>query len=357
MTKRRISGFKPTGPLQLGNYVGAIRPMVQAQYEQPSVAFIADLHALTVRHDPARLHQLSMEVAGLLLAAGIDPEHTILYRQSDLPAHAELHYLLECVAGYGEAHRMIQFKEKGGDGSRLSLLTYPVLMAADILLHDIEEVPVGHDQRQHVELTRDLAVRFNERYGTTLTVPEAVHPAVARIKDLAEPTAKMGKTNISSAGVLFMLDPPDVLRRKIMRAVTDTGTEVTYDPERKPGVSNLLDILTACTGNDTHPGGEGYGRLKSTVADEVIELLRPIQERYHSQDPAEVAEILANGAERARERADRTVRRVREALGLTSKRLTNERLTNERLTNERLTSARPARADSPATPAKAAAPY
>ncbi|GAA0734106.1 tryptophan--tRNA ligase [Dactylosporangium roseum] len=338
MSKRRISGFKPTGPLQFGNYMGAIRPVVEGQHAQPTVVFIADLHALTVRHDPAVLRRSSMEVAGLLLASGIDPEKTVLYRQSDLPAHTELHYLLECVASYGETHRMIQFKEKGGGGgSRLSLLTYPVLMASDILLHDIEEVPVGRDQRQHVELTRDLAVRFNERYGPVLTVPRAVHPAVAaRVADLAEPTTKMGKTNASTGGVLFLLDPPDVLRRKVMRAVTDTGTEVVHDPERKPGVSNLLDLLEACTGEQRRDF-RGYGELKATVADAVVATLAPIQQKYHEIDETYIEEILRDGAERARERADRTVSRVREALGLTT--------------------ARPAPAGSPVRPVTASAPH
>ncbi len=319
---RRISGFKPTGPLQLGNYAGAIRPVVRGQHEQPTVAFIADLHALTVQHDPAALQLRTREVAGLLLAAGIDPERALLYRQSDVAAHLELHYLLECVASYGEAHRMIQFKEKGGGGgSRLSLLTYPVLMAADILLHDIEEVPVGRDQRQHVELTRDLAERFNERYGHTFTVPRAVYPAVAaRIADLAEPDRKMGKTNASTAGVLFLLDPPDVLRRKVMRAVTDAGTEVVYDPDRHPGVANLLDILGALSDRDPHVlagGFDGYGQLKATVADAVIATLEPIQRRYRELTDEDIESVLADGAERAARHADATVRRARHALGLT----------------------------------------
>ncbi|WP_426507544.1 tryptophan--tRNA ligase [Dactylosporangium sp. McL0621] len=322
MSDRRISGFKPTGPLQLGNYVGAIRPVVEGQ-DRPTTVFVADLHALTVPHDPRRLRELSLQVAGLLLAAGVDPARAVLYRQSDLPAHAELHYLLECVASYGEAHRMIQFKEKGGgSGTRLSLLTYPVLMAADILLHDIAEVPVGRDQRQHVELTRDLALRFNERHGPVFTVPRATHPAVAaRLADLADPTAKMGKTNTSANGVLFLLDPPDVLRRKVMRAVTDMGGEVAYDPDTKPGVSNLLEILAVATGGDPvriardYPN---YGTLKSGVADAVIALLEPLQRRYYALTEDDIEEALALGAERAAERADATVRRVREAMGLTS---------------------------------------
>jgi tryptophanyl-tRNA synthetase len=338
---RRISGFKPTGPLQIGNYLGAIRPTVQGQHDHPTVAFIADLHALTVPHDPARLRELSLQVAGLLLAAGLDPDRTVLYRQSDLPAHAELHYLLECVAGYGEVHRMIQFKEKGGgSGTRLSLLTYPVLMAADVLLHDIAEVPVGRDQRQHVELTRDIALRCNERYGPVFTVPEAVHPEVAaRVADLADPTAKMGKTNAATNGVLFLLDPPDVLRRKIMRAVTDGGTEVEYDPERKPGVSNLIELISACTGDKSEKiaqSHDSYGALKATTAEAVLSVVEPLQKAYKAIETDDIEAALQEGAEKARERADATVRRVKEALGLTS--------------------ARPARAGSPATRRTATAP-
>ncbi|HTJ34562.1 MAG TPA: tryptophan--tRNA ligase [Dactylosporangium sp.] len=345
-TDRRISGFKPTGALQLGNYVGAIAPVVRGQHAQPTVVFVADLHALTVPHDPHRLRELSLQVAGLLLAAGVDPRRSVLYRQSDLPAHAELHYLLECVAGYGEVHRMIQFKEKGGgSGTRLSLLTYPVLMAADILLHDIAEVPVGRDQRQHVELTRDLALRFNERYGPVFTVPRAVLPAVAaRVADLADPTAKMGKTNASTNGVLFLLDPPDVLRRKIMRAVTDAGTDVAYDPERKPGVSNLLDLLSACTGEAPEsiaPQYHSYGSLKAATADAVIAMLEPIQRRYHELTESDIEAALEQGAERARERADATVQRVKSAMGLS---------------RHTVRTARPAPAGSPATPATAPAP-
>ncbi|MEV6930314.1 tryptophan--tRNA ligase [Dactylosporangium sp. NPDC051485] len=325
LANRRISGFKPTGPLQLGNYVGAIRPTVEGQHAHPTIAFVADLHALTVPHDPERLRELSLQVAGLLLAAGLDPHRTLLYRQSDLPAHAELHYLLECVASYGEAHRMIQFKEKGGgSGTRLSLLTYPVLMAADILLHDIEEVPVGRDQRQHVELARDIAMRFNERYGPALTVPRAVHPPVAaRLADLADPAAKMGKTSARTNGVLFLLDPPDVLRRKIMRAVTDGGTEVVYDPEHKPGVANLIDLISACTGGKAEQIAqhhETYGALKATAVDAVLAVIEPLQQRYHQLGTEEIEQVLEDGAERAQDRAARTVNRVKEALGLTTAR-------------------------------------
>jgi tryptophanyl-tRNA synthetase len=318
----RITGFKPTGHLQLGNYVGAIRPTLAGQRQHDTTVFIADLQAMTVPHEPKQLNANSYEVAGLLVACGLDLA-TPLYVQSQLPSHFELHYLLECAATYGEMHRMIQFKEKGGgSGTRLSLLTYPALMAADILVHDVEEVPVGADQGQHVELTRDIATRFNALYGETFVVPRAVYPPVAaRLKDLSYPTAKMGKTNASTGGVLFLLDEPDVLRRKVMRAVTDAEREVRYMPESKPGVSNLLDILSVAT--DRHPEElatqfSTYGELKTAVADSVVALLAPIQARYRelTADPRELDRRLADGLEQVRDRAAATVRRARTAMGL-----------------------------------------
>lgn len=321
---RQLTGFQSTGHLQLGNYLGAIAPAVQAQYQADTVILVCDLHALTVDHDVSGLAATTREAAGLLLAAGVDPERCTFYVQSQVPEHSALHYLLECATSYGEAHRMIQFKEKAATQQlvRLSLLTYPVLMAADILLHDVDEVPVGEDQAQHVELTRDVAVRFNGRYGNTFVVPKAVHPAVtARVMDLSDPGAKMSKTNASGAGVLFLLDPPEVLRRKVMRATTDSGREVTYDPVAKPGVANLLDVLAGCVG-DSPAALAGlfasYSELKTAVADSVVATVRPIQERYADlvADPAVLDGILREGAERARDRASRTVARAREAIGL-----------------------------------------
>jgi tryptophanyl-tRNA synthetase len=319
---RRISGFTPTGSLHLGNYLGAVRPTVEGPDPASTTVFLADLHALTVHHDPARVGALTLENAALLLAAGVDAERTTMYVQSHLTAHTELHYLLECTTGYGEAQRMIQFKEKGGPAARLSLLTYPVLMAADVLLHDADEVPVGADQRQHVELARTVANRFNTRYGPTFVVPSAVHPAfAARIANLADPAAKMGKTAVSTAGVLFLLDPPDAVRRKVSRAVTDADGEVRYDPATKPGVSNLLEILAACAGGkpaDLAAGFRAYHQLKAAVTDAVVALLGPIQRRYReiAADPSYVHRVLDAGRNVARERADATVRRAREAIGL-----------------------------------------
>jgi tryptophanyl-tRNA synthetase len=317
---RRLTGFQPTGNLHLGNLLGAMRPLVEAQETTDSIAMIADLHALTMEHDPARLRAATLEVATVLVAAGVDPRRTPIIANSQVPEHTELHYLLECVAGFGEAARMIQFKEKSAAGGpvRLSLLTYPVLMAADILVHDIRQVPVGEDQNQHLELARTLALRFNTRYGPTFTVPDGVRPeSAARVMDLADPTRKMSKSTPSGAGRIGLLDPPEVIRRTISRAVTDTVGVVRDDPVNQPGVTNLLGILRACTGGE--PGEfTSYGALKKEVTDAVEALLGPIRARYAelSADPGHVREILAEGRDRVRPTAAATVRRTRAAIGL-----------------------------------------
>jgi tryptophanyl-tRNA synthetase len=266
----------------------------------------------------------TLEFATLLLAAGADPEVCLFMVQSHVPEHAELHYLLECATGYGEAQRMIQFKEKARreEQVRVSLLTYPILMASDILLYDTDEVPVGEDQSQHVELARDVAARFNSRYGPTFTLPKAVNPPVAaRIMDLAGPTGKMSKSAPSAAGSLRLLDGPDVLRRKVMRAVTDTGGEVAYDPAGQPGVSNLLAILAACTGDEPETlSGQfsGYGELKQAVADAVVATLAPVRDRYLelSRDPDHIRSVLRAGAARASEQGRAKVRQAKAAIGL-----------------------------------------
>lgn len=325
-TPRRLSGFKPTGALQLGNYLGAVRPMVRAQHAAESIVMIVNLHALTVEHDPHRLRRLTNDMLATLLACGVDPSSTLCYLQSDVPEHAELHYLLECTTGYGEAARMIQFKEKSAGQAqvRLSLLTYPVLMAADILLHDADEVPVGDDQTQHLELARDVANRFNTRYGRTFVVPRPVkQDFAARVMDLADPTTKMGKTSTSDAGVIYLLDPPDVVARKFARAVTDPRTDVRYDPDRRPGVANLLEILAACEGGAPAAHAErfaSYRELKETVAEAVTEALRPIRRRHAElvAAPDHLAEVRREGAARARERTAQTVRRAKHAIGLLS---------------------------------------
>jgi tryptophanyl-tRNA synthetase len=316
----RLTGLQPTGGLHLGNLLGGIRPLVESQHDGPSIAMIADLHALTMEHEPAKVRAATLELAAVMLAAGVDPGHTALIANSQVPEHTELHYLLECVANYGEAARMIQFKEKsaGGGSVRLSLLTYPVLMAADILLYDIAFVPVGEDQSQHLELARTIATRFNARYGPTFTVPEGVRPEkAARVMDLAEPTRKMSKSNPSAAGRIGLLDSPEVVRRTIARAVTDNVGVVRDDPENQPGISNLLGILAACTGSRTHTF-TSYGGLKREVTDAVEAVLAPIRARYAalSADPGYLRSVLAEGKTRVRPIASETVRRTRTALGL-----------------------------------------
>ncbi|MFF4100246.1 tryptophan--tRNA ligase [Streptomyces sp. NPDC001903] len=327
---RIFSGIKPTGHLTLGNYLGALRQWVAADQRPDEALFcVVDLHALTVEHDPARVRRLSRQVATLFLASGLDPEKCTLFMQSHVDEHTRLSYVLECTATDGEMRRMIQYKEKSaqaqasGAGVRLSLLTYPVLMAADILAYETEEVPVGEDQRQHVELARDLAERFNQRYGQTFTVPKVTLPQVAaRVMDLQDPTSKMGKSGGSGPGVVFMLDEPGVIRKKVMRAVTDSGDGgVVYDREARPGVANLLDVLAACTGGDPAALAEeygGYGALKRDVADAVVELLRPVQERHAelAADPAAVEKVLREGAGRARALARPVVDRAYRAIGL-----------------------------------------
>ncbi|MEU8552313.1 tryptophan--tRNA ligase [Streptomyces roseoverticillatus] len=326
---RIFSGIKPTGHLTLGNYLGAIRQWVDADQHKADALFsVVDLHALTVDHDPARVRRLSRQTATLLLAAGLDPALCTLFVQSHVDEHTRLSYLLECTASDGEMRRMIQYKEKAareqaaGGSVRLSLLTYPVLMAADILAYGADEVPVGDDQAQHVELTRDLAVRFNQRYGHTFTIPKAVLPTVAaRVMDLQSPTAKMGKSHAETAGIVYLLDEPDAARRKIMRAVTDSGSEVVHDRENRPGVSNLLEILAACTGGRPTELAESYssyGALKRDTADAVLEVLRPLQERHTELcgDPGYVDAVLREGAERARSLARPTVDAAYRAIGL-----------------------------------------
>ena len=325
---RRLTGFTPSGDLHLGNLIGAIRPIVEAQHHAAdptdTVIFVSDLHALTLEHDPATVRRRTFEFAQLLLAAGTDPERCLFLVQSHVPQHTELHYLLECVTGYGEAQRMIQFKEKAAKQQhvRMSLLTYPILMAGDILLYDADEVPVGEDQRQHVELARDVAARFNTRYGLTFTLPRAVNPPVAaRLRDLASPESKMSKSSASTAGTLLLLDDENALRRKVMRAVTDTGDAVLYDPETKPGVSNLLDILAACTGGDPRELSghfDRYGELKAAAADAVVATVSPIRKRYDelSAHADHVRTVLRSGSAQARELADAKLRKAKQAIGL-----------------------------------------
>ncbi|MBZ5739271.1 tryptophan--tRNA ligase [Nocardioides mangrovi] len=365
-----LSLLTPSGRLTLGNLLGALRPMAARQ--EDAYYGLSDLHAMTTTHDPAVLRERTTEMATLLLAVGLD--RATLFRQSRVPAHAELAYLLECTAYTGELNRMIQFKEKGGrvgptpsrasssaspakaeegggtesrrptttqggdvmggaqqargparpprgrgvDSTRVSLFTYPVLMAADILLYRPTEVPVGADQRQHVELTRDLAVRFNNTYGAVFTVPTVVTPAAgARVMDLSDPTRKMSKS-ADAAGSVFLLDPPDVVRRKIARAVTDsdTGADAVRADPTKPGVTNLLEILTACGGSAA--GLTTYGALKRTVTDAVVAELEPVQKAYAelAADLVHVETVYAAGAQRCREVTAPVLAAARAAMGL-----------------------------------------
>jgi tryptophanyl-tRNA synthetase len=329
---RVLSGIQPTGDIHLGNYLGALRWWAIDQYEHDSYFFIVDLHALTVPRPPGELRAKSVDCANLLLAVGLDPDVCTLFLQSHVPEHTELSWLLECTASMGELERMTQFKDKtskgGVESARVGLFTYPVLQAADILLYDADRVPVGDDQRQHLELTRDLAVRFNQRYGDTFVVPAAAIPASgrgARIMDLQQPTAKMSKSADSPQGVVTLLDPPSVIERKIKRAVTDADADVRYDPIGKPGVSNLLELLGLATSRDPAEVASSYsqyGPLKADTAEAVVELLRPIQERYRelNADPGIAEKALARGAEKAEAVASVTLRRARHAMGLVPRR-------------------------------------
>jgi tryptophanyl-tRNA synthetase len=317
----KLSGITPSGHVQLGNYLGAIR-LWAASGGPADTYFIADLHAMTTTHNPAKLRSLTHEQLAVLIAAGI-PEETVCV-QSDLAKElGALTWILECTCSYGEAARMIQFKEKadGQTGVRLSLLTYPVLMVADILLQGAAEVPVGEDQRQHVELARALARRFNTTYGEVFTVPKGVTPVVgARVKDLADPTRKMSKSAREEAGVVFVLDDPDLIRRKVRRAVTDGGSSIAYDAEAKPGITNLLEILAACTDSDPKQlvdAYSSYGALKEAVADAVIETLRPLRERTMAllEDPAELTRVRKAGAARATERGEHRLQSALRLIG------------------------------------------
>jgi tryptophanyl-tRNA synthetase len=320
---RVFSGMQPTGDATLGSLLGALRNWVADQ--NPDAYYcVVDLHALTMPQDPVELRQQTIELATLFLAVGLDPEICTLFVQSHVHEHTELAWLLECTTAYGELGRMTQFKDKRGRAEFVSagLFTYPALMAADILLYDTEEVPVGDDQRQHVELTRDVAERFNSRYGATFTVPKAtIRTAGARVMDLQEPTHKMSKSEASVAGTVFILEEPASVARKIKRAVTDTDTEVRFDPDTKPGVSNLLSILGACTGESPDAVASRYtqyGPLKTDTADAVTELLQPIQDRYRelAADRGTVAKILDHGAEKAQAVASVTLERAKRNIGL-----------------------------------------
>jgi tryptophanyl-tRNA synthetase len=324
---RVLSGIQPTaGSFHLGNYLGALRQWVALQDSTEAFYCVVDLHAITVPQDPAELRRNTLTSAAQLLALGVDPGRSSLFVQSHVPEHVRLSWVLECLTGFGEASRMTQFKDKsqreGAAGASVGLFTYPVLQAADILVYQADEVPVGEDQRQHLELTRDLAIRFNGRYGETFTVPAARIPeGAAKVLDLQQPDKKMSKS-LPPAGCVLLLDDPAVTAKKIRSAVTDTGREVVYDPENKPGVSNLLVIHSALSGRsipelEAEFAGRGYGDLKKEVAEVVTGALEPIRKRTEEllDDPAELERVLAGGAARAREVASATVARVYDRVG------------------------------------------
>lgn len=326
---RIFSGIQPTGRKHLGNYIGAIRQYVEGQDRgDPAVYCIVDLHAITVAYDPQELRERLYDTTALLVAAGLDPERCILFRQSDVQEHAELSWLLGTVCAHGDLNRMHQFKEKSSAQRELvsaGLFFYPVLQAADVLAYGAHEVPVGEDQRQHIELMRDIAERFNERFGETLVVPEhRIPPVGARVMDLQEPTRKMSTTVGADNGRIYVLDEPKAILKKLGSAVTDSGREIRIDPEQKPGVTNLIEIYAAATGSTPErveaefADAAGYGDFKRAVGEAVVEYLRPVREAYESlrTDEAGLEEILTAGAERARGLAAETLAAVRSRMGI-----------------------------------------
>jgi len=325
-----LSGIQPSGRLTLGNYLGAIKNWVPLSDTHDCHYMLVDLHAITVRQDPKVLRDRCFEFISLYLACGLDPVKNVLFVQSHVPAHARLSWVLNCYTQMGELSRMTQFKDKSAknvDNINAGLFDYPVLMAADILLYDATGVPVGDDQKQHLELTRDVAIRFNNAHGTKekpiFVVPEPMIPPVgARIMGLQDPTAKMSKSGDAETDAIYLLDPPDTITRKLKRAVTDLGSEVRFDIKEKPGISNLMSILAATTGQSIDAigaayNGQGYGKLKGAVAEAVVECLKPVQERYQAlrSDEAGLMRVLRDGAGRAQLKADATLKRVHEALG------------------------------------------
>ena len=312
----------------MGNYLGALRNWVVGQHECDAFHGIVDLHALTVTDRPGVLGSSTLELAATLFAVGLDPEVATVFVQSHVPEHAQLGWVMECTVSYGELSRMTQFKDKSAkreaDFVSAGLFTYPALQAADILLYDADEVPVGEDQRQHIEITRDIAMRFNGRFGDTFVVPKIVTPrAGAKVTDLQEPTAKMSKSSNTDAGIVYLLDEPAAILKKFKRAVTDSDGEVRFDRAEKPGVSNLIEILAACTSRTPQQvAGEytQYGPLKADAGEAVVEILAPIQHRYHELmgDKAELSRLLRTGAEKARAVASATLERTYSNIGLLS---------------------------------------
>jgi tryptophanyl-tRNA synthetase len=322
---RIFSGIQPSGDPHIGNFSGGFRQYAQTQERGEAFFCIVDLHAITIQHDPAELREGTLDITAMLFATGLDPERSTVFVQSHVTAHAEAAWLMSSVTSYGQLGRMTQFKEKSEDEDFISaaLFTYPVLMAGDILLYRTDIVPIGDDQRQHLELTRDIAQRFNSRYGETFVVPEGVYPETGgRVMNLQEPEVKMSKSRGAESGNVLMLDPPDTIRKKVKSAVTDSGSEVRYDPEQKAGISNLIELMTVVTGSsipdvEARYEGSGYGRFKEDVADAVVEVLTPIQPRYHElrADVGELDRLLQVGADKAREASAPTLELMYERLG------------------------------------------
>lgn len=324
MRKRIFSGAQPTGELHIGNYLGAIRNWVALQAEYESFYCIVNLHAITLPQDPATLKKKTLDLARFYLAAGLDPERSTIFIQSDVPAHAELAWVLNCISRMGELERMTQFKDKGkGNAERASvgLFTYPVLMASDILLYKSDLVPVGQDQKQHLELTRDLAERFNRDFGETFVIPDPYIPPVgAAIMSLKEPDKKMSKSDENLNSSIFLMDDADTITKKIRKAVTDSGTEITFD-EKRPAITNLLTIYHLLSGKperecEEHFEGKGYGAFKNELAEVTVEFLRPFQERVRAYDDATLESILRKGAEKASLVAEVTLKEVYERMGV-----------------------------------------
>lgn len=323
---RVLSCIQPTGSVHLGNHLGALVNWVSGQHDGNVFHGIVDLHALTVTETPGVVGQQTLELAAMLFAVGLDPNVATVFVQSHIHEHSELSWIMECTVSFGELSRMTQFKDKSakreGDFISAGLFTYPALQAADILLYDADEVPVGEDQRQHIEITRDIAIRFNHRFGDTFVLPKATHPkAGARVMDLQDPTSKMSKSAATDSGIIYLLDDNATIEKKFKRAVTDSDGIVAYDRENKPGVSNLLDILSASTGNTVESLAAAYtqyGPLKKDAGDAVIALIDPIRSKYHELmgDPAELSRLLMIGNERARNVAAATLSRAHKAIGL-----------------------------------------
>jgi tryptophanyl-tRNA synthetase len=321
---RIFSGIQPTGAKHLGNYAGGFRQYATTQEQGDAFFCIVDLHSISVEYDPSDLRERTLDLLAILIATGLDPERSTIFAQSQVAAHVEANWLLSTVTSFGELRRMTQFKDKSDAQQFVSaaLFTYPVLQAGDILLYQTDIVPVGVDQRQHVELTRDIAARFNSRFGKVFTVPRGVYPETgAKVMDLQEPEKKMSTTGGTEQGTVLILDPPEVIRRKFKTAVTDSGREIVHSPE-KPGISNLIEIMTVATGDSiaeiqARYQGEGYGTFKTDVAEAVIALLEPFQERFRElrSDPSELQRILGLGAEKAREASAPTIAEMYHRMG------------------------------------------